>query len=524
MNNFHKIISKLRFFNFLLPIYLLGGIVVIPLLEHQICDTTSYVTIAQKYFNGDFSNALNGCWSPLISWLLALFLFIPKEPILLLKMLNFIIGGIIFFQIDQLFKRFQIQKPLYLLGMLVGLPTIWFYAPLYGGADILAAFFYIWIYNLTANYHFENIYRTILICLVACLGYLSKAYFLPFFISYITLLFFIENVNHQLKKILPQFIFILVGFISCVVIWNMLLVPKYGYFSMSYSGDYNIHLIQSGGKQVIYDFCLLEPPNETAFSYWEDPLLYKDYTTTWNPFSSMGNFTAQLKLILSNIGEFLNILNRNNPFWIVSIIGLCLIVLKEEKFKIVIRQELTRMIVFLMLTVAGYFLLFFHDRYLYTWFFMLIFIQTFIIDNILKTNILNQGQQYLLGGFVFLLLIIIPLEKILKYKNFNQEAWQYHQEIEALDIRLDDESNVALMNLNRLHYLTIYYQRWKYYGFLENCMKETTEESIEAKLKTKGVNYLIIDKNKKGYSFLEKYNDITEGKVSGFRMYHLKKE
>ena len=66
-----------------LATYMILGIILLPHYQYVInADGFSYVTIAQKYAHGDFSNAINGYWGPLISWLLsALLLFNNQRKI-----------------------------------------------------------------------------------------------------------------------------------------------------------------------------------------------------------------------------------------------------------------------------------------------------------------------------------------------------------------------------------------------------------------------------------------------------------
>jgi hypothetical protein len=55
--------------------YLIVCAVALPWHLHRVGpDASAYLTIARKYNAGDFHNAVNGYWSPLLSWLIAPFL------------------------------------------------------------------------------------------------------------------------------------------------------------------------------------------------------------------------------------------------------------------------------------------------------------------------------------------------------------------------------------------------------------------------------------------------------------------
>jgi hypothetical protein len=55
-------------------------------------DATLYLSIAEKYVSGDFGNAINGYWGPLLSWLLIPFLFLGSTHLFAINALNWILG------------------------------------------------------------------------------------------------------------------------------------------------------------------------------------------------------------------------------------------------------------------------------------------------------------------------------------------------------------------------------------------------------------------------------------------------
>ena len=85
-------------------IYLAAILFLFPYLQFYVDnpDSISYITIASKYFHHDYPNAINGYWSPLISWILALIFNIPKDPVFLFKMLQLLIGWFAIFNIGKL--------------------------------------------------------------------------------------------------------------------------------------------------------------------------------------------------------------------------------------------------------------------------------------------------------------------------------------------------------------------------------------------------------------------------------------
>ena len=78
----------------ILIIYLIVGLAIIEKYHYQINpDGISYISIAQKYLAGDFANAINGYWGPLLSWCLMPFLAFNSDALLMAKVLAMLTGG-----------------------------------------------------------------------------------------------------------------------------------------------------------------------------------------------------------------------------------------------------------------------------------------------------------------------------------------------------------------------------------------------------------------------------------------------
>lgn len=94
--------SRLNFriefiFYLFLFIYLSLGVYLLNYYQYSIgIDGISYVNISKLYLFGDFTNAINGYWGPLFSWMLVPFLKIfgstPDNALYASKLLSLIIG------------------------------------------------------------------------------------------------------------------------------------------------------------------------------------------------------------------------------------------------------------------------------------------------------------------------------------------------------------------------------------------------------------------------------------------------
>src|SRR5947208_12224961 len=125
---FHKgyvVLQRLMddFSNRLLLAYCCLGILLFPLYRFQIDpDGISYINIAHLYAIGDFHDAINGYWGPLISWLLVPLLLAKLQPLLICKILSLAIGFFTLIAIRKLSYRFALNNHVRLFIFLLSLP------------------------------------------------------------------------------------------------------------------------------------------------------------------------------------------------------------------------------------------------------------------------------------------------------------------------------------------------------------------------------------------------------------------
>ncbi|MFM9029033.1 MAG: hypothetical protein ACKOQ6_13740, partial [Bacteroidota bacterium] len=75
-------------------IFVLAIFIVWPYLRTYVNnpDSFQYIRLARYWYEGKWSEAVNGYWSPAISWLLSLMLLSGKHPVLLFKFLQALIA------------------------------------------------------------------------------------------------------------------------------------------------------------------------------------------------------------------------------------------------------------------------------------------------------------------------------------------------------------------------------------------------------------------------------------------------
>src|SRR4030067_1497029 len=86
----------------------------ISLTKHQYvrltADSMLYFSIAQKYLAGDFQNAINGYWGPLLSWLLIPFLYFGVSHVFTINVVDAIFGVLLIIGVWIISYRFEITE------------------------------------------------------------------------------------------------------------------------------------------------------------------------------------------------------------------------------------------------------------------------------------------------------------------------------------------------------------------------------------------------------------------------------
>ncbi len=272
-------------------------------LEYYGTDTFEYITITEKIISGHWFDAINGYWGPLISWILVPFMLVIKDPIIAFKILQIILGALVVITTHRLAQCAGLRGTmLRLFNMLIALMAA-SYALLYGTPDLLLLLLLLMYVLSLLTMPAHAVWHG----LAGGLMFLAKAYALPFFAVHISLYYLLNSKNNRpqaFKKWLRSMAVLLV-MVGC---WATLLSIKYGKFTLSHSGTYNMALV--GPTLLDPDWKmhpaffggLFPPANATAISAWEDPS--QQPITHWNPLSSMNDMHHYVKVVKLNVLSF----------------------------------------------------------------------------------------------------------------------------------------------------------------------------------------------------------------------------
>lgn len=372
-------------------------------------DIVSYLRLAGYIAEGNFQQSITGWWGPMLTWLLAPFLYFGVDGIISAKIVVASSGLGLLFSCALLTRRFISQHEIKLFALLIAalLISCWTTNEIALTPDLLlAAFIILYLYVVTKPDVLTNKKAAVLCGIVAGSAYLAKHYALPFFLvhfpSTLLLMGYIYKAEKAVvfKKILVQIVIGITAFFIITAPWIISISLKYDQVTIGTTGRAN-HAIMGPNNEIkeVYGHIsfhgLHKPDNDYTLNTWEDPseMGYK----SWSPFESKEFLIYQLKIIKNNLSTIFNYLLFKSPFFsfsfligilFLSPIAIFLNPLNNEKLFLYIWTLAT-----LMIYASGYALTFsIGARYYYPIMIVILLIAFHFLEE-LKTGInkINTG-------------------------------------------------------------------------------------------------------------------------------------
>ena len=332
-------------------------------------DMVSYITIAEKYARFDLVNAINGHWSPLISWLMVPFMWMGLEAEFSFVLVLFMSGFVAFYFADRIASKLAVPLAMrfilsFGLVMLLANGAMNTQAP-----DLLNATLLLVYLDLMLGFGAmrQSSGRLLLIGCIAGVAYLAKHYTLVFFglhFGLVALISVIKSVrSKQLRSQLISVAMVLVGFVMVTAGWSILLSFKYGQFTLSRAATYSQAMHHPAlGAYPHLAFKLYPLPNATAVNAWEDPSDLHN-ASGWNPFGSAPDFNHLLTRLGDNIvSVHRQMMNYFNLYWLPLLLLPALTYVKPLRFRW--NHELIVVFVAFLVFPVGYLFLHVRERFL----------------------------------------------------------------------------------------------------------------------------------------------------------------
>ena len=446
-------------------VYLLACTAVLPFVKWYVDnpDSLQYVSIAHHILGGRWALAVNGYWSPLISWMLVPFIYIFDDGIIAFKYLQMAIGVYVIAKWLSFLSLTEIEdKWKRVLGFAI-IPFVISYS----------------LNNLTPDLLFVGILFALIVAIIrwlekqsdgqkigqlGALLYLTKAFALPLFIFLFAITYWMKDerlTKATVKKIIYPFILI-------SGIWILCLSIKYGKFTISESAKFNFTyevapIVGKDTQLPVLGNGLLKPANDFAVSAWEEPASQVRLTSL-DPIHDLSYYG---KVVKRNV---LSIYYHDFRHQIGSVFLLLFVIYLIRKKK---EKRIPVWVIISLLVIVGlyfgYSLILVHERYI--WICSLLFLPTTFF--FVKETFPNIGlKQFVEIGLIAFLLFAIkrPMKEVIlcgdrsvnklqlfhtfispmeSMEVFYRKDKQLHDDIEKLKRIIPESSNFAsIRNFN----------------------------------------------------------------------------
>lgn len=483
-------------------LYLIIFILLFPKFQFVInTDAISYFSIAKKYFNGHFSEAINGYFGPLYSWLIFPAFIFKIEPVVFARIINSLFSFMLLVLVTRYLTVLNIESKTFFISIYYFiipclLFSFWYITPDYLLLILLLSLI---LLSISDDY-LLNIRTAALSAVLAILLFLTKSFGLVFFLIFqsLVMLILIRSNQNQRKKIIINYLFSIILFLILISPWIYLLSNKYGEFTISTSGKINLLIVnpELNFHHPSIESGIVAPSDKYSVSAWDDPDS-KSYPK-WSPFNSTNDMKHFLINFLKNIGKFFVMLLLFTPIFIFAVFNLKKSFFKQKDFLILLSALLLNGILYCFVYVES--------RYI--WLSLVLFsILTFLM---LQGYFNKINLKKLSGKLVIIVVWLSTLIFVYFAKNSlltDTRGYDYSQKISQ---KYNLKGNIATTNHWWLGLYISYFQDSKFFGEEKNSI---LDEKLISKFKNAGINY-ILDysdgiKSLEGLKFLTKIDSLS---------------
>lgn len=499
-------------------------------------DSTLYLSIAEKYLRGEFKDAVNGYWGPLLSWLLIPFLYFGSSHVFAINALDLIFCIFAIIGIWKLSFRVEMNENIRSAVVLSSFPIVFYYSLVQPFDLLLICILVYYLGIVFKNNYPERITSGIVSGVLGSFAYFSKSYALPFFIAH----FLVMNILHLLKcatafdrkKVLRNALagFILFSLISGV--WVGLLSNKYGYFTFSNMGKTNLAILAPGHPQGGLEFGqpmfykgFFEPPNKTAIVAWEDPSYIK--VDSWSPLGSSAYLKHFMKLILNNVHHALNVYEFFSTLSIGIIIAYVLLLTVQPFKEIIKRGDLIYPLITIIIYTGGYLPFHFEERYIWIVNILLLLMGGYVLTELFKKDFFSsKTRKNILIGCFMASFIFTPVKLTIQGRNsMDKDMYNLCTDLKQYSIQGNFASNREYVPVHDAWHKTFriaYWLKGRYYG---QAMQGINDEDLENEIKKYKIDYYFFwGESKNVPQFLSYYKEVTDGNIPGLKIFSLKEK
>jgi hypothetical protein len=504
-------------------VYLVVTIIVFSLSPFTLhSDGISMINVAQKYHAGHFMDAVNSLWPPLFSMILAIIMYLPVHQVIAFKILQMILafGGLILLD---LIARAWIRNSWVRLFVLTAAGLfLSAYALRDATADMIACVAtLLYTYFVTRDNFWLNKWDGVVVGVIWVLGYLARAYLLPFVAVSLAFIFiykwFLLRNSIQRKVLLRNAVITIVVFVIVSSPWILALHTKFHTWTTGISGslNYNKYSHEAVGAPLQAMFSnehLIPPTAPTDQSMITE--LYPNQPIAWSPFQSKQAVNYQLLKIWKNIKILYHgipsvangaaIFAMFSPLLAGSFFAFGVYILSRPRWY----EETKNILLFSVMAIypLGYIIIEVNDRYFYVCAVLGLLFGGYLLEQLLPAN----KKWLLIASVAFLATTYVPFttfkDLIAGY------SFYYNRYSDGMYIRahlpIENKRAAALGDDESVAFRAIYYAGIPFYWQLDPSVATTT---VASELCKYHIDYPFIN-NSSGnpavaarYAYLKKY-------------------
>ena len=383
-------------------------------------DTFQYLMITRHYLEGDFREAVNGYWGPLLSWLMLPFSGQDFGDIPALKTLQLVIGAGVVWTWTRVLRRSVVPEPYAEALSYAAIPFVLAYAFLSPTADLLFLWVSLLLFLFLANGSaLTDEHRANRFAMLGALAYYSKAFGFPLF------LFLLLSEWWTVRKqpgTLRFFFRALGAFLLLVAPWVTAISLKYGHITISEAAAFN----RSPGvapmpgqimQLPVLSNELTKPAGAHAISAWEEPMQLAWTGRVSEPTCVVPGFLQVLERNLLTIWYF--DFQRNAGWGLLALMMLFLLFKNKMQCRLEDLSQRSRRLawLFLLAFYGGYSLILVHTRYIWigTWMMLLL--------SVYFAAALERGGRrwFYLARVLFLVTLLLAIKRPVKELLFGDD-------------------------------------------------------------------------------------------------------
>jgi hypothetical protein len=496
--------------------YLAAAAMLIPHYQHKLYpDTTSYISIALKYLNGDFAHAINGYWAPLLPWLMVPLLRLHLDPLVAMKIVSVGAGLAVIAAAAKLFELLPIESSLRHQLIAATTVIVLYCALSMGTPDVLlmaslTAYFAVILHD---SYRARSS-RGAVCGLLGGVAYLAKHYALPFFVLHFTLvnLWYCRHRESR-RTVLTN---LCSGLAVCALLalpWATAMSLKYGMPTTGTVGGRAWAYVGPDSRGIGFHG-LVAPPNPTAWSAWEDPSY--DPVKSWSPLASRANVLHLFRLVASNARDAAGPLLQFSPILLIVAAG-CVV------WRVRPPDASTFVLVVLStaLFTGGYVVVHVEERLLWPIWPMLLLITGALLSALSSATSLRLPLRRVVISGAIATCVAWPAAMLVS---------GYNEDTELVDMARVLKSdfgvggNIAAHDAYKDALYLAYYMDARFFGTTD---RRLPVDEIERSIQQHRIDYYLVFSRVRGSTdraaaFLSKYPEITRGAVPGVLVYAMK--